>query len=121
MRCVYCRKRAGFVRRVCGPCGKVIMVVERSGGEVGLAGLVDLFLAEGLSRDQVDAVLDAQVAGQPTLRDRLTSNMTNALMRGLGMPGRQSPEDVQRVRESMKAGSGAGTWTKGETPPGWSH
>ena len=120
MRCVYCRKRAGFVRKVCDSCGRVIGVVDRAGGDVGLAGLVDLFVAEGLTREQVDVVLDAQVDGQPTLRDRLTSNLANALMRGLGMPGRQSPEDVKRVREGIKEG-GAGTWVKGETPPRWSH
>jgi len=95
-------------------------VVERAGGEVGMAGLVDLFMEEGLTRGQVDAVLDAQIGGAPTLRDRLTSNLANSLMRGLGMPGRQSPEDVQRIREAMKTG-GAGTWVKGEVPPGWSH
>jgi hypothetical protein len=120
MRCVYCRKRAGLMRRVCDPCGRVVAVVERAGGEVGMAGLVDLFMAEGLTREQVDVVLDAQLSAAPTLRDRLTSNMANALMRGLGMPGRQSPEDVKRIREAMKTG-GAGTWVKGEAPPPWSH
>jgi hypothetical protein len=120
MRCIYCRKRAGLMRRVCEPCGRVIAVVERAGGEVGMAGLVDLFMAEGLTREQVDVVLDAQLGDAPTLRDRLTSNMANALMRGLGMPGRQSPEDVKRIREEMKTG-GAGTWVKGEAPPRWSH
>jgi len=121
MRCVYCGERAGIMRRVCSLCGKVITVVERAGGEVGLAGLVDLFIAEGLDRERVDRVLDAKIGDQPTLRDRLTSNMANALMRGLGMPGRQSPEDVKRVREAAKSGEGSGTWVKGETPPRWSH
>jgi hypothetical protein len=120
MRCIYCRVHAGLIRRICQPCGKVIAVVERAGGEVGMAGLVDLFVAEGLTREQVDIVLDAQIGEEPTLRDRLTSNMANALMRGLGMPGRQSPDDVKRVREAMKTG-GAGTWVRGETPPGWTH
>src|SRR5262245_56783634 len=98
MRCIYCRKRAGLMRRVCDPCGRVVAVVERAGGEVGMAVLVDLFMEEGLTRGQVDAVLDAQIGGAPTLRDRLTSNLANSLMRGLGMPGRQSPEDVKRIR-----------------------
>jgi hypothetical protein len=53
----------------------------------------------------------------PTWRDRLTSNMTNALMRNLGMPGRQSPQDVMRVRTAMRSGGGAGTWQAGEEPP----
>jgi hypothetical protein len=117
MRCVYCSNRAGFIRRVCTPCAKVVAIVDRAGGEVGLAGLVDIFVAEGLTREQVDVVLDAQVGIAPTIRDRLTSNMTNVLMRNLGMPGRQSPEDVMKVRTAMRSGGGAGTWTGGEEPP----
>jgi len=116
MRCVYCSKRAGLIRRVCTPCAKVVAIVDRAGGEVGLAGLVDIFVAEGLAREQVDLVLDAQVGAAPTIRDRLTSSMTNVLMRNLGMPGRQSPEDVMKVRTAMRGG-GAGTWVGGEEPP----
>ena len=79
--------------------------------------MVDIFAAEGLTREQVDRVLDAQVGGEPTLRDRLTSELTNVLMRGLGMPGRQSPEDVRRVRGSMRPGGDEGTWRAGDKPP----
>jgi len=43
--------------------------------------------------------------------------MTNVLMRNLGMPGRQSPEDVMKVRTAMRSGGGAGTWVGGEDPP----
>jgi len=85
---------------------------------VGLVGLVDIFAAEGLTRKQVDRVLDAQIGDQPTLRDRLTSELTNVLMRGLGMPGRQSPQDVRRVRQAMAAGRGeGGGWQEPEKPP----
>lgn len=117
MRCLYCRQWAGLLRRTCPVCGKVIRIVEQAGGTVGLVGLVDIFAAEGLTREQVDRVLDAQVGGEPTLRDRLTSELTNVLMRGLGMPGRQSPEDVRRVRSSMRAGGGQRTWRAGDKPP----
>jgi hypothetical protein len=99
------------------PCSKVVAIVQRAGGEVGLAGLVDIFIEEGLSREQVDVVLDARIGTEPTIRDQLTSNMTNVLMRNLGMPGRQSPEDVMRVRTAMRSGAGAGTWHAGEEPP----
>ncbi len=121
MRCIYCRKRAGIFAKVCAPCTRVIAIVERAGAEVGMAGLVDLFVADGLSREQVDVVLDAKIGSRPTIRDHLTSNLTNALMRGLGMPGRQSPQDVSRIREAMNAGNGAGTWSRGESPPDWRH
>jgi hypothetical protein len=117
MRCLYCRQRSGLLRRVCPVCGKVVAIVEQAGGTVGLVGLVDIFAAEGLTRIQVDRVLDAQVHGEPTLRDRLTSELTNVLMRGLGMPGRQSPEDVRRVRRAMDSGGGEGAWQAGDKPP----
>jgi hypothetical protein len=84
---------------------------------VGWTELVDLFATEGLKREDVDTVLDAEVAGAPTMRDRLTSRMANELMRNLGMPGRQSPEDVQRIRSAAAAGGGEGTWKAGEKPP----
>ncbi|HUO03654.1 MAG TPA: hypothetical protein VMU16_00525 [Candidatus Binataceae bacterium] len=117
MRCTYCAKRAGLIRRVCAPCARVVAIVHRAGGEVGLTGLVDIFMAEGLTREQVDVVLDAQIGEAPSIRDQLTSNLANVLMRNLGMPGRQSPEDVMRVRSAMRTGGGAGTWRPGEEPP----
>jgi hypothetical protein len=120
MRCVYCRQWAGLIRRTCPVCAQIVRIVEQAGPAVGLVGLVDIFAAEGLSRNQVDRVLDAQIGGQPTLRDRLTSELTNVLMRGLGMPGRQSPEDVRRVRRSIESGGpggGAGGWRSGDKPP----
>jgi len=116
MRCAYCKRRAGFIRKVCATCSRVTAVVDRAAGYVGWTELVDLFAAEGLTRSDVDCVLDAEVAGAPTLRDRLTSRMANELMRNLGMPGRQSPADVQRVRVSAAAGGGEGTWKPGEKP-----
>jgi hypothetical protein len=83
-----------------------------------LGDLVDLFAAEGLTREQVDKVLDAESGGEPTIRDRLTAQMANALMQGLGMPGRQSPADVRRIRLAADSGGGEGTWSGGEKPPG---
>ncbi|HVN29402.1 MAG TPA: hypothetical protein VMT64_12985 [Candidatus Binataceae bacterium] len=121
MRCVYCRARAGLIRRTCLICAKVIQIVDRAGGQVGFQTLVDIFKSEGLTQRQVDTVFDARIGKAPTIRDRLTSQMTNALMRGLGMPGRQSPEDVMRVRESMNSEDGQGTYVHGQEPGAGSH
>jgi hypothetical protein len=117
MRCSYCKRPAGLLRRICVKCARVVAIVDRAAGRVGWTELVDLFAAEGLKREDVDTVLDAEVAGAPTMRDRLTSRMANELMRNLGMPGRQSPEDVQRIRSAAAAGEGEGTWKAGEKPP----
>lgn len=117
MRCRYCHGRAGLFRRTCSACARVLEIVETAAGRVGWTELVDLFAEAGLTRERVDCVLDAELDGQPTLRDRLTSRMANALMQNLGMPGRQSPEDVRRVRREIASG-GEGTWASGEKPPG---
>jgi hypothetical protein len=105
-----------MVRRICPTCARVIDIVERAAGRVGWSGLVDEFAAAGLSRNQVNQVLDAEIGQRPALRDELTATMANTLMRGLGMPGRQSPEDVQRVRRAAARGAGEGTWAAGEEP-----
>jgi hypothetical protein len=117
MRCAFCKTRTSLFRKICPTCARVVAIVDKAGGQVGMGELVDIFIAEGLTREQVDRVLDAEVEGQPTIRDRLTSQMANALMRGLGMPGRQSPDDVRRVRVAAAAGSGEGTWKGGDQPP----
>lgn len=118
MRCVYCRERAGLFRKLCSQCAKVVALIDKAAGHIGLRELVDLFVAEGLTEQRVNRVFDTPIGDQPTIRDRLTSQMANALMRNLGMPGRQSPADVQRLRVASQAGSGAGTWVRGEQPPG---
>ncbi len=87
MRCIFCKTRTLF-RKICPTCAKVVAIVDRAAGKVGMGELVDLFRAEGLTREQVDRVLDTEVDSRPTIRDRLTSQMANALMQGLGMPGR---------------------------------
>jgi hypothetical protein len=86
-------------------------------GRLGWTELIDIFAGEGLTKAEVDRVLDAEIEGAPTLRDRLTSRMANELMKRLGMPGRQSPEDVRRVRHGLASG-GQATWSAGEKPPG---
>ena len=117
MRCIYCHEKAGLLKKVCVACGRVLTIVEESAGRIGWTGLVDEFATQGLTRERVDRVLGAELDGRPALRDRLTSEMANVLMRNLGMPGRQSPEDVQRVRRAAAGGIGEGVWAAGEVPP----
>lgn len=119
MRCIYCRTRAGILRKICPRCAKIVVIVEGSAGRLGWTELIDLLASEQLTKPEVDRVLDADINAAPTLRDRLTSQMANELMKSLGMPGRQSPEDVRRVRLGLVSG-GEGTWSAGEKPLGHS-
>lgn len=114
MRCIYCRGRAGIFRKLCSTCGRVVEIFDLSAGRVGWTELVDRFASAGLDRAQVDRVLDAELGSQPTLRDRMTAEMANVLMRNLGMPGRQSAADVQRVRQASHYGKGEGAWCAGD-------
>ncbi len=117
MRCVYCQARAGILRKVCPVCSHIVSVVEGAAGRRGWTELVDDFAGQGLTQAQVDRVLDTEIDGAPTLRDRLTSHMANELMKSLGMPGRQSPEDVRRVRRAIVSG-GQGTGSASEKRSG---
>jgi hypothetical protein len=119
MRCAYCKDKAGILRKVCSSCERIVAIVEASAGRLGWTELIDAFAGEGFTKREVDRVLDAEILGAPTLRDRLTSRMANELMKSLGMPGRQSPEDVRRVRIGLALGE-HGTWSAGEKPPGHS-
>lgn len=105
------------MRRICPICAEVIAVVRGSAGQVGWTELIDIFVAKGLKKADVDRVLDTEVDSGPSLRDWLTSRIANELMRSLGMPGRQTPEDVRRVRLGLAA-SGQGTSGIGEKPAG---
>ena len=117
MRCAYCQTRAGIFRKVCSACARIVAIVEASAGRLGWTELIDAFAREGFAKREVDRVLDAEIGNAPTLRDRLTSHMANELMKSLGMPGRQSPEDVRHVRTSVARG-GHGAWSAGEKLPG---
>lgn len=105
-----------MLRRICPRCGIIIALIEESAGRVGWTELIDLFAAKGLTKAEVDQVLDTEIDATPTMRDRITSRMANELMKSLGMPGRQSPEDVRRVRLGLASSSQA-TWSAREKPP----
>jgi hypothetical protein len=90
-----------------------VAIVEALAGNLGWTELIDIFASQGFTKAEVDRVLDAEIADAPTLRDHLTSRMANELMRSLGMPGRQSAEDVRRVRLGVASG-GQPTWSAGE-------
>jgi hypothetical protein len=107
MRCASCGDSAGFLKRLCGECGRVFALYEEHRGNLGLSQLLDVFIADGLPRAKIEAALASDLEGQGALQDRITADMANGLLAAMGLRRRHTPADVKRLRES--GGGGAST------------
>lgn len=107
MRCRTCGERAGWWRRRCDDCATLFGIYADVRGEVGLSEILDRFIATGVPRAKIEAVLISDPDGKGELRDRITADMTNRLLADMGVAGRQTPADVRRLRE--QGGAGAST------------
>jgi hypothetical protein len=112
MRCRCCQDTAGLFRRVCNDCRRLCAVYEQHRGEVGLSQLLDLFIATGIARAKIEAVLMSDPDGTGALRDRITADMANRVLADMGIAPRHTAADVKRLRES---GSGAATTARPTT------
>ncbi len=103
MRCRYCLEPAGWWRRRCRACRRLLQVFRAARG-TDLATLLELWLATGATREKIERFLDADPQGEGSVRDQIAADRTNELLAALGQRGRQSVADVKRARER-------GTWT----------
>ena len=97
MRCRYCLEPAGWWRRQCRVCGQLRQVFLTHRG-VHMGTMLELFMATGARREQVEQFLDADPQGRGSVRDQIAADMTNELLGALGQRARQSPADVKRLR-----------------------
>ncbi len=111
MRCRACHDRAGLLRRLCADCARLLAIYEEH-REEGLSQLLDLFIATGIARAKIEAVLASDMSGRGALRDRITADMTNRVLADMGVTPRHTAADVKRLRES---GGGVATSSR---PPG---
>jgi hypothetical protein len=61
--------------------------------------MMDLFIASGAPRGKIENFLDADPEGTGAVRDQIAAAMANDLLRALGQSGRQTPRDVERIRQ----------------------
>ncbi len=61
--------------------------------------MMDLFIASGAPRGKIEKFLAADLEGAGAVRDQIAANMTNELLQALGQSGRQTPRDVERIRQ----------------------
>ena len=103
------------MRRQCNDCGVLLDAYARSGGELGLSQLVDRFIATGVARGKIEAVLSADPEGRGSIRDRVTADMANRLLADMGVTPRQTAADVRRLRE--RGGAASTTRPTGDVAP----
>ena len=98
--CIYCGERAGIWARSCKDCRKLEETAGTYGGQVGFSELLDRMEETGVRPEKIMGFLKANPDGRGSVRDRLTAEMTNDLLKVMGMNERQTPEDVERIRKS---------------------
>jgi hypothetical protein len=98
MTCRYCRDEAGWWRRRCAACRRLLAVFEANRG-LDFRAMMQLFVDSGIATAKIEKFLEADPDGSGSIRDQITADMTNDLMRALGNDMRQTAADVKRLRE----------------------
>jgi hypothetical protein len=104
-RCVYCGERTSFWSRSCADCKKLLARVGELRGKVGFGEFIDGLDATGVRREKIMAFLQADPYGTGSIQDQVTAEMTTELMKVMGISGRQTPEGVKRIRDSVAKSS----------------
>jgi hypothetical protein len=96
--CVYCGDRRGFWSRTCDDCKKLLARADELRGKVGFGEFLDGLDATGVAKEKIMTFLKADPDGNGSIQDRVTAEMTTELMKVMGIPGRQTPQEVKRIR-----------------------
>ncbi|HEY7163080.1 MAG TPA: hypothetical protein VIB79_00845 [Candidatus Binatia bacterium] len=74
-------------------------------GHVGYGEFLEGLEKTGISKDKIMRFLKADPDGKGSVQDQVTAEMTTELMKVMGISGRQTPEEVKRIRDSVEKGS----------------
>jgi hypothetical protein len=97
-RCAYCGDSAGLWSRVCRDCEKLSARVAELRGHVGYGEFLDGLERTGVAKEKILIFLKADPEGKGSIQDQVTAEMTTELMKVMGIPGRQTAEEVKRIR-----------------------
>jgi hypothetical protein len=103
--CIYCQERSGFFGRVCGDCKKLLARVEQLRGKVSFGQFLDALEQTGVAKEKILTFLQADPDGKGSIQDQVTAEMTTELMNVMGISGRQTAQEVKRIREVVDKGS----------------
>ena len=104
MKCIYCQTKAGFFKRICPDCLKLVAVVKGLPPSFGYRQLLDELLATQVPSGTIEKFLDTDVDGGGSINDQITARMTNEVMGSLGQPSHMTAPDVKKVKEDIAAG-----------------
>lgn len=100
-KCIYCGAAAGFLRRTCGDCKKLLARVAELRGRVSYGQFLDGLEQTGVAREKILKFLQADPEGKGSIQDQVTAEMTSELMKVMGISGRQSADEVKRIRDTL--------------------
>jgi hypothetical protein len=99
-RCPYCGERVRFWSRMCTDCKKLMTCVQELRGRVGYGEFLDGLERTGVAKEKIMAFLNADPDGSGSVQDQVTAEMTTELMKVMGISGRQTVEEVKRIRDT---------------------
>ncbi len=103
-RCAYCNDSAGFWSTICKECKKLLARVEELRGRVGYGEFLSGLEETGVSPKKIMVFLKTDSDGKGSIQDQVTADMANEVLTVMGIPGRQKPEDVKRIRRTTEKG-----------------
>ena len=96
--CVYCGDSARLLSRSCRDCKKLLARVGELRGRVGYGDFLDGLASTGVDKEKILRFLKADPEGKGSVQDQITAEMTTELMQVMGIAGRQTPQEVKRIR-----------------------
>jgi hypothetical protein len=97
-RCAYCGERARWWSQMCADCKKLMACVNDLRGRVGYGQFLDGLERTGVAKEKIIVFLNADTQGTGSIQDQVTAEMTSELMKVMGIPGRQTADEVKRIR-----------------------
>lgn len=100
-KCIYCGAGAGFLGRSCVDCKKLLARVAQLRGKVSYGQFLDGLAETGVDKEKILVFLNADPDGQGSIQDQVTAEMTTELMKVMGIAGKQTPQEVKRIRDDV--------------------
>ncbi len=90
---------------MCRDCKTLMARVNELRGRVGYGEFLDGLERTGVAKEKIMLFLTADPDGKGSVQDQITAEMTTELMQIMGIAGRQTPQEVKKIRDSVSKDS----------------